>query len=48
MYAKNTIAKRRRSGWSARLRYFRSLFTGVKPTVLKEEARPSAPVIKKN
>ena len=49
MYTKNSIAKRRRSGWSERLHYFRSLFTRVKPTVLKSEETPkSKPVTKKD
>ena len=49
MLAKKTIAKRRRPGWSERMRYFRSLFNRVKPTVLKsEETRQEAPVTEKD
>jgi hypothetical protein len=48
MYAKNTIAKRRSSGWADRRRYYRHLFEQVRPKALKEEeTEKAAPVSEK-
>jgi len=37
MYAKNTIARRRSSGWADRRRYYRRLFEQARPKALKDE-----------
>src|SRR3989304_1263599 len=49
MYAKNTIAKRRTSGWADRRRYYRRLFALARPEALKDEgAQKAAPVSEKD
>lgn len=49
MYAKNTIARRRSSGWADRRRYYRHLFEQARPKALKdEEAQKAAPVSEKD
>lgn len=49
MYAKNTIARRRSSGWADRRRYYRRLFEQVRLKALKEEeTQKAAPVGEKD
>ena len=49
MYAKNTIARRRSSGWADRRRYYRHLFELARPRPLKnEEAQKAAPISEKD
>ena len=48
MYAKNTIARRRPSGWVERRRYFRHLIEQARTKVLKEENQKVAPVGEKD
>ena len=50
MYARNTIARRRASGWADRRTYYRRLFELSRPTELKndEEAQKAAPVSEKD
>lgn len=49
MYAKNTIGKRRSSGWADRRRYYRRLFEQARPKALKDEETPkAAPVDEKD
>ena len=46
MYAKNTITKRRPSGWAERRRQFRSYFLQVRAKATEAEQIPkAAPVI---
>jgi hypothetical protein len=42
MYGKNTIARRRSSGWADRRRYYRRLFEQARPKALKDEEAPKA------
>ena len=49
MYAKNTIAKRRSSGWVDRRRYYRHLFELARPKPLEDdEAQKAAPISEKD
>jgi hypothetical protein len=49
MYSKNTIGKRRPSGWTDRRRYYRRLLEQARPKALKdEEAQKAAPVDEKD
>ncbi len=50
MYEKNTIARRRASGWADRRSYYRRLFDLSRPRELKndEAARKVAPVSEKD
>jgi hypothetical protein len=50
MYARNTIARRRASGWADRRSYYRRLFELSRPREMKngEEAPKAAPVIEKD
>lgn len=46
MYSKNTIAKRRPSGWTERRRHFRNFFLEVRAKASQDEPIPErAPVI---
>lgn len=49
MYAKNSIARRRPSGWAERRRFFRSLFEQVRAKAPRDdEFRKAAPVSEKD
>lgn len=50
MYARNTIARRRASGWADRRSYYRRLLELSRPKELPngEEARKAAPVSEKD
>jgi hypothetical protein len=49
MYAKNTLARRRSSGWADRRRYYRHLFERARPKAIKrQEAQKAAPVSEKD
>jgi len=49
MYSKNSIAKRRPSGWAERRRHFRNFFLKVRAKAPKgDEILEAAPVIEKD
>jgi hypothetical protein len=50
MYARNTIARRRASGWADRRSYYRRLLEQSRPKDLQrgEEARKASPVSEKD